>query len=99
MKAMTITFAAGFSELFTSWQIYAMVTAGALGMFLLWGVTIFNEQVRLGWYVLGEVFCAGVIVAAVIALARSPLLSGADSPSEEDGDHHERAPVSASEPA
>jgi hypothetical protein len=125
MKAMTITFAAGFSELFTSWQIYAMVTAGALGMFLtqsalnagqliaaqpgltlsdplisvLWGVTIFSERVRLGLYIVGEVFCAGVIVAAVIALARSPLLSGADSPSEDDHEHHEHAPASASEPA
>jgi drug/metabolite transporter (DMT)-like permease len=125
MKAMTITFAGGFGELFTSWQIYAMVAAGALGMFLtqsalnagqliaaqpgltlsdplisvLWGVTIFNDRVRLGWYALGEVCCAGVIVAAVIALARSPLLSGADSPSEDDGDHKERVPASASEPA
>jgi drug/metabolite transporter (DMT)-like permease len=125
MKAMTITFAGGLGELFTSWQIYAMVAAGALGMFLtqsalnagqliaaqpgltlsdplisvLWGVTIFNERVRLGWYALGEVFCAGVIVAAVVALAHSPLLSGADSPSEDDGDHHALAPASASEPA
>jgi drug/metabolite transporter (DMT)-like permease len=125
MKAMTITFAGGFGELFTSWQIYAMVAAGALGMFLtqsalnagqliaaqpgltlsdplisvLWGVTIFNERVRLGWYVLGEVFCAGVIVAAVIALARSPLLSGADSPSEDDGDQQAQAPAPAGEPA
>jgi drug/metabolite transporter (DMT)-like permease len=125
MKAMTITFAGGFGELVTSWQIYAMVAAGALGMFLtqsalnagrliavqpgltlsdplisvLWGVTIFNERVRLGWCVLGEVFCAGVIVAAVIALAHSPLLSGADSPSERDGHHHEHAPAPASEPA
>ncbi len=123
MKAMTITLSRGFGELFTSWQIYAMVAAGVLGMFLtqsamnagrliatqpgltlsdplisvLWGVTIFNERVRLGWYVLGEVFCAGIIVAAVIALAHSPLLSGADSPREDDGDHHEHAPASVSE--
>ena len=39
----------------------------------------------------------GVIVAAVIALAHSPLLSGADSPREDDGDHHEHAPASVSE--
>ena len=117
--------AGGFGERFTSWQIYAMVAAGALGMFLtrsalnagqliaaqpgltlsdplisvLWGVTIFDERVRLGWHVLGEVFCAGVIVAAVIALAHSPLLSGANSASEDDGDHHEHAPASVSGPA
>jgi drug/metabolite transporter (DMT)-like permease len=42
---------------------------------VLWGVLIFHEQVRQGWYVLGEVFCAGVIVGGVIMLARSPLLS------------------------
>jgi drug/metabolite transporter (DMT)-like permease len=42
---------------------------------VLWGVLIFHEQVRQGWYVLGEVFCAGVIAGGVIMLARSPLLS------------------------
>jgi hypothetical protein len=120
---MTITFAGGFGELLTSWQIYAMVAAGALGMFLtqsalnagqliaaqpgltlsdplisvLWGVMVFNERVRQGWYILGEVMCAGVIVVAVIALARSPLLSGASSPSGDDGDHDGRAPASASD--
>jgi drug/metabolite transporter (DMT)-like permease len=93
MKAMTITFAGGFGELFSSWQIYTMVATGALGMFLtqsamnagqliaaqpgltlsdplisvLWGVTVFDEQVRQGWYILGEVICAGVIVGAVIS--------------------------------
>jgi hypothetical protein len=125
MKAMTTTLAGGLGELFTSWQIYAMVAAGMLGMFLtqsamnagqliaaqpgltlsdplisvLWGVAVFNERVRLRWYVLGEVFCAGVIVTAVIALAHSPLLSGAESPSGGDGGPHEIAPASASEPA
>ena len=42
---------------------------------VLWGVLVFHEQVRQGWYILGEVFCAGVIVAAVVMLARSPLLA------------------------
>lgn len=120
MKAMTRTLAGGLGELFTSWQIYAMVAAGALGLFLtqsamnagqliaaqpgltlsdpiisvLWGVTVFNERVRLGGYALGEVLCAGVVVAAVIALARSPLVSGSDSASEDDGER--RKPASAS---
>jgi drug/metabolite transporter (DMT)-like permease len=122
IKAMTMTFAGGTGELFTSWQVCAMVAAGSLGMFLtqaalnagqliaaqpgltlsdplisvLWGVMAFNERVRQSWYILGEVICAGVIVAAVIALARSPLLSGANSPSGDDGDHDGRAPASAS---
>jgi hypothetical protein len=42
---------------------------------VLWGVLVFHEQVRQGWYIPGEVFCAGVIVAGVVILARSPLLT------------------------
>ncbi len=42
---------------------------------VLWGVMAFQEQVRQGWYILGEVASAGIIVAGVIMLARSPLLS------------------------
>jgi drug/metabolite transporter (DMT)-like permease len=42
---------------------------------VLWGVTVFGEQVRQGWYILAEVPCAAIIVAGVIMLARSPLLS------------------------
>lgn len=35
MKAMTIAMAHGFTEIFVTWQTYAMVVAGALAMFLL----------------------------------------------------------------
>jgi hypothetical protein len=63
---------------------------------VLWGVMVFGERVRQGWYIPGEMTCAGVIVAAVTALARSPLLSGADSPSG-DGDPDGPAPMSASD--
>ena len=42
---------------------------------VLWGVLVFHEQVRQGWYIPGEVFCAGVIAGGVIMLARSPLLA------------------------
>jgi drug/metabolite transporter (DMT)-like permease len=34
MKAMTGTFDGGFGHLFTDWPVYAMIVAGALGMFL-----------------------------------------------------------------
>jgi drug/metabolite transporter (DMT)-like permease len=34
MKGMTGTFSGGLAELFTSWQLYAMVAAGILGLFL-----------------------------------------------------------------
>jgi drug/metabolite transporter (DMT)-like permease len=49
---------------------------------VLWGVLAFHEQVRQGWYVLGEVACAGVIVAGVVMLARSPLLTADDAPAK-----------------
>lgn len=42
---------------------------------VLWGVLAFHEQVRQGWFILGQVACAAVIVAGVITLARSPLLA------------------------
>jgi hypothetical protein len=42
---------------------------------VLWGVLAFHEQVRQGWFILGQVPCAGVIVAGVVMLARSPLLA------------------------
>jgi drug/metabolite transporter (DMT)-like permease len=103
MKGMTRTFSAGILTLFTSWEIYAMVGAGLLGMFLvqsalnaggliaaqpgltladpvvsvLWGVLAFHENVRSGWYIAPEVVAAAIMAAAVITLARSPLLADA----------------------
>jgi drug/metabolite transporter (DMT)-like permease len=110
IKATTRTFDGGIAHLLTDWPVYAMVAAGALGMFLtqsalnagqliaaqpgltlsdplisvLWGVMAFHEQVRQGWSILGDVACAGVIVAGVIMLARSPLLSKDGSSDEEE---------------
>jgi drug/metabolite transporter (DMT)-like permease len=101
MKGMTTTFAGGIGNLFTSWQIYGMIAAGALGMFLaqsamnaggllavqpgltladpvlsvLWGVLAFHEKVQAGWFVVPEVISLAIVAAAVIALARSPLLA------------------------
>lgn len=101
MKGMTTNFSRGITALFTSWQLYAMIAAGALAMFLLqsalnagrlvavqpaitmadpivsvlWGVLIFGERVRGGWYI-GLAVLSGVVIAtAVVVLARSPLLS------------------------
>ena len=48
-------------------------------IFVLWGVLVFREEVRQGWYILGEVGCAAVIVAGVVMLTRSPLLAQDDS--------------------
>lgn len=109
MKGMTDVYARGFAALFTSWQLYAMIAAGATGLFLLqsavnagrllaaqpgltmadpivsvlWGVLIFREQVRSGWYVVLAVLTGLVMAAAVIFLARSPLLSGDPGPGRE----------------
>jgi hypothetical protein len=100
------TLTGGLGHLFTDWPLYAMIAAGALGMFLtqaalnagrliaaqpgltlsdplisvLWGALAFHEQVRQGWFVPSEVTCAAVIVAGVVVLARSPLLTADDAP-------------------
>jgi drug/metabolite transporter (DMT)-like permease len=58
---------------------------------VLWGVMAFHEQVRQGWYILGQVACAGVIVAGVVMLARAPLLSEDESGGEESADGPDRA--------
>ena len=109
MKGMTETVSKGFIVLFTSWELYGMIAAGALGMFLvqsamnagrliaaqpgltlsdpivsiLWGVLVFGERVRGGWYVALAVVSGLVMAAAVVALARSPLLS------DESGQHED----------
>jgi drug/metabolite transporter (DMT)-like permease len=111
MKGMTTTFSAGgFGQLFTSWQLYAMVATGALGMFLvqsalnagrllaaqpgltlsdpvvsiLWGVLIFGEQVRGGLWMVLAVLSGVAMSAAVLMLARSPLLSDGSAAGEEE---------------
>jgi len=109
MKGMTTHFSNGFGALFTSWQIYAMVVTGVLGIFLvqsalnagrliaaqpgltlsepivsiLWGVLAFHEKVRGGTPALLFAALSTVLMAAaVVALARSPVLS----------DDHQQAP-------
>ena len=112
MKGMTNTYAQGFGALFTSWELYGMIVAGALAMFLvqsamnagrliaaqpgltlsdpivsiLWGVLVFGEQVRGGWFTALAVVSGLVMAAAVIVLARSPLLAGESGQTEEEQD-------------
>jgi drug/metabolite transporter (DMT)-like permease len=102
IKGMTSAYARGFGILFTSWQLYGMIVAGALGMFLLqsalnagrliaaqpgltlsdplvsilWGVLVFRERVRGGWFIILAAISGLIMAAAVVVLARSPLLSG-----------------------
>ncbi len=42
---------------------------------ILWGVMAFHERVRGGWLIVPELISVAVLAAAVIALARSPLLT------------------------
>jgi hypothetical protein len=42
---------------------------------ILWGTLVFHEAVRGGWFILPTVVSGLVVAAAVIALARSPLLA------------------------
>jgi drug/metabolite transporter (DMT)-like permease len=43
---------------------------------ILWGVLVFHEQVRRGWFIVLAAGCGLVLAAAVAVLARSPLLAG-----------------------
>jgi drug/metabolite transporter (DMT)-like permease len=42
---------------------------------ILWGVLVFREQVRTGWFLLLTIAAGAVIAGAVLTLTRSPLLS------------------------
>ncbi len=113
---MTTRFSNGFGALFTSWQIYAMVATGLLGMFLvqsalnagrliaaqpgltlsdpivsiLWGVLAFHEGVSGGTLsLLCAAFSTVLMAAAVVVLARSPVLS--DDHQQAAGDHQQAA--------
>jgi drug/metabolite transporter (DMT)-like permease len=82
IKGMTDTYAQGFAALFTSWQLYAMIASGLLGMFVLQsamnagrliaaqpGLTLSDPVVSVMWGVLafGERVRGGWF--AVLALA------------------------------
>jgi hypothetical protein len=110
IKGMTETFSEGLTVLLTSWELYGMIAAGTLGMFLvqsamnagrliaaqpgltlsdpivsiLWGVFVFGERVRDGWHVALAVASGLVMTAAVVVLARSPLLSDESARPEEE---------------
>ncbi len=50
---------------------------------ILWGVLVFGERVRAGWFVALAVASMLVLAAAVVALARSQMLSGESGQAEE----------------
>jgi drug/metabolite transporter (DMT)-like permease len=57
---------------------------------VLWGVFVFREQVRAGWYLALAAVGGLVIAAAVLVLARSPLLSDEPAQPEQRDEPRER---------
>ena len=51
---------------------------------ILWGVLVFGERVRTGWFDVLAAVSALVLAAAVLVLIRSPLLSDESAPAEGD---------------
>jgi drug/metabolite transporter (DMT)-like permease len=51
---------------------------------ILWGVLVFHEQVRSGWFIVFAAVSGLVMASAVVVLARSPLLSGRSGQTEEE---------------
>ncbi len=52
------------------------LTLGDALISVLYGVTLFGEDLRTGWWVLPELLALGLIAAGCVELARSPLASG-----------------------
>ncbi|MYW07709.1 hypothetical protein GT034_05000, partial [Streptomyces sp. SID2563] len=52
------------------------LTLGDALISVLYGVTLFGEEVRTGWWVLPELLALGLIAAGCVELARSPLATG-----------------------
>jgi drug/metabolite transporter (DMT)-like permease len=50
---------------------------------ILWGVLVYGERVRAGWFAVLAAVSALVLTAAVLVLIRSPLLSDDSDPAEE----------------
>ena len=54
---------------------------------ILWGVLVFREQVRTGWFLVLTLVGGLVMVGAVLVLGRSPLLSGESGRQERPDDN------------
>lgn len=52
------------------------LTLGDALISVLYGVTLFGENLRTGWWLLPELLALGLITAGCVELARSPLASG-----------------------
>jgi drug/metabolite transporter (DMT)-like permease len=61
------------------------ITLANPGVATAWGIGVFHEQVRLGWWLLGAGLGAALLVTGAVLLSSSPLLAG-----------HQEAPDEAS---
>lgn len=57
-----------------------MLTLGDALISITYGVTLFGESVRTGWWLLPELLAVALITAGCLELARSPLAGGASPP-------------------
>lgn len=71
---------------------------------VIWGVAVFHEQVRSGWWLLGAGFGAALLFAGAALLSRSPLLAGHQEAPEvpepcipDTADHPRHGPAAFSE--
>ena len=60
---------------------------------ILWGIFVFDEKVRGGWFIVLAVISGLVMAAAIVVLARSPLLSDQSAQAEEDRSGRRESPV------
>ncbi|MFD7431853.1 DMT family transporter [Streptomyces sp. NPDC059818] len=56
------------------------LTLGDALISVLYGVTLFGEELRTGWWLFPELLALGLITAGCVELARSPLASGNATP-------------------
>jgi multidrug transporter EmrE-like cation transporter len=60
------------------------LTLGDALVSLALGITLYEESIRTGWWLLPQLFGVALIAAGVLALARIPLTQAMVAPDEED---------------
>ncbi|WP_299539005.1 DMT family transporter [uncultured Streptomyces sp.] len=60
--------------------VQPMLTLGDALISILYGVTLFGEHLRTGWWLVPEAVAVGLIAVGCVQLARSPLASGNPPP-------------------
>ena len=88
IKSAMADLGGGAVEFFGNWHIYAAAAAGVVSLFLLQnalltvgdalisialGVTLFNEELRGGWWLLPQVVALALIIVGCVQIAKSPL--------------------------